>query len=219
LNHTIKKELKMEEKALEELKVQVNNFPEKAGYMTVHSQNTLDRANDFLKDIKGFRKQLDEFFDPNISRLHKAHKEAKAQKTKFEEPLKKAEEIVKEEITTYMVEQDNIRREAEEKARQEAEKRFEEAREAEKAGDKEKAEQIRQEETAVITPLPPEVKAEGTHLVKHWTWEVVDIDKIPRKYFILDELSINKIVREQKKKTDIPGIRVFQEAGIATRTK
>ena len=41
----------MEEKALAELKVQVDNFPDKAGFITVHSQNTLDRANDFLKTI------------------------------------------------------------------------------------------------------------------------------------------------------------------------
>ena len=208
----------MEEKALEDLRVQVIKFPDRAGFITVHSQNTLDRANDFLKDIIRQDKQVDAFFDPNIKGLNKLHKEAIAQKAIFKEPLKKAKEIVKTEITTYMVEQDNIQREAEEKAKQEAEKRFEEAREAEKAGDKEKAEQIRQEETAVITPLPPEATAEGTHLVKHWTWEVIDIDKVPRKHFILDELGINKIVREQKGNTKIEGIRVFQKATTATRT-
>ena len=209
----------MEEKALAELKVQVDNFPDKAGFITVHSQNTLDRANDFLKTIKGFRKQLDEFFDPNISRLHKAHKEAKAQKTKFEEPLKKAEEIVKEEITTYLVEQDNIRKEAEEKAKQEAEKRFEEAREAERAGDKEKAEKIREEETSLATPLPSIATAEGTSLRKRWTWEVEDLKLVPRAYLIVDKVKVSETVRIMKGKTDIPGIQVFQEAGISTRIK
>jgi len=209
----------MEEKALEELRVQVSNFPDRAGFITVHSQNTLDRANDFLKDIKGFRKQLNDFFDPNINRLHKAHKEAKAQKTRFEEPLKKAEEIVKKEITAYLVNQDNIRRETEEKAKQEAEKRFEEARELEKQGMKEEAEKMREEETALVSPLPPIAKAEGTHLTKHWIWELDDIEKVSREYLILDELKINAEVRLKKGETNIPGIRVFQKSGIATRIK
>lgn len=209
----------MEEKALEQLKVQVSNFPDRAGFITVHSQNTLDRANDFLKEIIVWEKQVDDFCDPNISRLNKAHKEALAQKAIFKKPLKEAKEIVKEKITAYLVEQDNIRKEAEEKFRQETEKRFEEARELEKAGEKEKAEKMREEETAIATPLPPVAKAEGTSLRKHWTWEVVDRAKIPQDFLIIDELKVNTTVRTLKDKTNIPGIRVFQEATIATRTK
>ena len=209
----------MEETALERLRVQVSNFPDRASFITIHSQLTLDRANDFLKDIMGFEKQLDDFFDLNINRLHKAHKEAIAQKATFEAPLKESKGIVKEEIKRYLVEQDEIRRKAEEIARQEAEKRFEEARELEKAGDKEEAERIREEETKLATPLPPAVKAEGTSLRKYWTYEVTDIDKVPRKHFILDVKGINEIVQQKKDKTDIPGIRVFQKAGIATSIK
>ncbi|MBA7629292.1 hypothetical protein ES703_36790 [subsurface metagenome] len=209
----------MEEIQLRELRTQSSSFPDRATFISVHSQATLDRANEFVKTIKTFQKQLDEFFDENISRLHKAHKEAKAQKTQFEEPLKRAETIVKEVIRKYLVEQDNIRREAEEKARQEREKKFEEARELEKEGKKEEAEQIREDETALAPVLPPVVKADGTHLRKHWTWQVTDIDKVPKEYFVLDALKINSIVRTMKGKTNIPGIRAFQESTIATRIK
>ena len=207
----------MEEKALQQLRTRSSHFPERAGFIVVNSQNTLIRANDFLKDIKAFLKHLDDFFDENIARLHKAHKEAKAQKTHFEDPPKRALAIVREEIRKYLVGQEKIRREAEEKARQEKEKKFEEARELEKEGKKEEAEQIREDETAVATPLPEVAKAEGTHLRKHWTWEVEDHLKIPGRYFTLDLLKINKEVREQRGKTNIPGIRVFQSSTIATR--
>jgi len=208
-----------ETQQLKDLETRVSSFPDRATFISVHSQATLDRANEFLKTVKAFQKQLDDFFDENINRLHKAHKEAKAQKTQFEEPLNRAEKTVKEEIKKYLVEQDRIRIEAEEKEREEKERKFEEARELEKEGKKEEAEQIREKETALATPLPPVVKTEGTSLRKHWTWEEEDPDKIPRKYYILDRLEINRIVREQKAKTNIPGIRVFQEATVATRIK
>lgn len=204
---------------LKDLETRVSSFPDRATFISVHSQATLDRANEFVKTIKTFQKQLDNFFDENINRLHKAHKEAKAQKTQFEQPLKIAEGIVKEEIRKYLEQQYALRTEAEEKARQEKERKFEEARELEKEGKKEEAEQIRQDETALAPTLPAVVKANGTHLRKHWTWEVDDIDKVPRKLFVLDRLEINKIVREQKGKTNIPGIRVFQESTVATRIK
>jgi len=206
-----------EETQLKELRTQSSHFPERAGFIVVNSQNTLNRANDFLKDIKAFLKHLDDFFDENINRLHKAHKEAKAQKTHFEEPPKKALAIVREEIRKYLVEQEGLRRKAEEKASQEREKKFEEARELEKEGKKEEAEQIREDETALAPALPEVVKTDGTHLRKHWTWQVTDIDKVPKEYFILDTLKINSIVRAMKGKTSIPGIRAFQESTIATR--
>jgi len=209
----------VEEKKLKELENQGLSLPSRATFIIVHSQLTLNRANDFLKDIKAFLKHLDDFFDENINRLHKAHKEAKAQKTHFEEPPKKALAIVREEIRKYLVGQEKIRREAEEKARQEREKKFEEARELEKEGRKEEAEQIREDETALAPSLPEVAKAEGTHLRKHWTWEVVDIDKVPKEYFVIDALKINSIVRGMKGKTSIPGIRAFQESTIATRIK
>ncbi|MBA7534737.1 hypothetical protein ES705_26986 [subsurface metagenome] len=208
-----------EDSKLKDLEVKVSNFPDRATFISVHSQATLTRANEFLKTVKAFQKQLGDFFDENIARLHKAHKAAKAQKTQFEEPLKRAEDIVKEVIRKYLVEQDNIRKEAEEKAKQEKEKKFEEARELEKEGKKEEAEQIRKDETALATPLPPEVKADGTHLRKHWTWQVEDLEKLPKEFFIIDTLRINSIVRTMKDKTNIPGIKVFQEPTVATRIK
>ena len=202
---------------LKDLEIKISSYPDRATFISVHSQATLDRANEFLKDIIGMDKQVDAWFDPTINGLNKLHKEEIKKKSIFKEPLKKAKETVKKEITTYLVEQDDIRKAAEEKARQEAEKKFEEARELEKEGKKEEAEQIRKDETALATPLPPVVKAAGTHLTKYWTWEEEDLDKVPRKWWALDRLAINKEVREQKGKTNIPGIRVFQKSSSTTR--
>jgi len=206
-----------ETQQLKELEIRASSFPARATFITVHSQATLDRANEFLKGIKTYRKQVADLLDPGIKKLNEAKAELLSTKRKLDDPAKEAEEIVKPVITKYLAEQDELRQKEKEKLEQETEKKFEKAREIERLGDKKKAEEIRKAETAVADALPPPVKAAGTFLTKHWTWEEEDLDKVPRKWWILDRLAINKEVREKKGKTNIPGIRVFQKASSKTR--
>jgi len=207
----------MEESQVKELEITAASFPARATFITVHSQATLDRANEFLKGVKTYRKQVADLLDPGIKKLNEAKAELLSTKRKLDDPAKAAEEIVKLVITKYLVEQDELRQKEKEKLEQDAEKRFEKAREIERLGDKKKAEEIRKSETAVTAALPPLVKAAGTSLTKYWTWEEENLDKVPRKWWTLDRLAINKEVREKKGKTDIPGIRVFQKASSKTR--
>jgi len=207
----------MEEAQVKELEITAASFPARATFITVHSQATLDRANEFLKGVKTYRKQIADLMDPAIKKGREAVAENVSIKKRLDDPAKAAEEIVKPVITKYLAEQDELRQKEKEKLEQAVEKKFEEAREIERLGDKNKAEEIRKAETAVADALPPPFKAAGTFLTKHWTWEVEDHLKIPSRYFTLDILKINKEVREKKEKTDIPGIRVFQKASSKTR--
>jgi len=200
-----------------ELKTQALALPEKAGFITVHSQTTLDRANEFLKTVKIFRRNVKDFFEPLKRDLNKAKASLLERIGFLDNPAEEAETIVKKEITRYLTEQEEIRMKAEEEARQEKEKAFEKAREAEKLGFKEEAEKIRKEETKLATPLPPPVKAEGTHLRKNWTYEVTDITKVPREYLMINSVLLNATVRADKEKTNIPGIRAYQETSVSTR--
>lgn len=58
---------------------------------------------------------------------------------------------------------------------------------------------------------------------KRWTWKVVDEDKIPREFFIVDELQVNKLMRAHQKVVagvssmdlKIEGIEFFQEENIS----
>jgi len=207
----------MEEVQIKELEIRAASFPDRASFIIVNSQATLDRANEFIKVIKTYRKGVADLMDPAIKKGREAVAENVSIKKRLDDPAKEAEGIVKPVITKYLVEQDDLRTKAKEELEQDAEKRFEKAREIERLGDKKKAEQIRKEETAVAAALPPPVKAAGTSLAKHWTWEEEDIEKVPRKWWVLDRLGINKEVREKKGKTNIPGIRVFQKASSKTR--
>jgi hypothetical protein len=209
----------MEEARIKQLEVTAASFPARASFIIVNSQATLDRANEFMKEAKTYIKLIDDLMDPAIKKGKAAVAENVSIKKRLQSRAREAEGIIKPVITKYLADQDEIRRKAKEEADQAIEEKFEKARDIERLGDKEKAEEIRKTETAMAEPLPPVVKAAGTYLTKHWAWEEEDpgSDKIPRKYYVLDILEINRIVREQKDKTNIPGIRVFQKASSRTR--
>lgn len=212
----------MEEARIKQLETTAASFPARASFIIVNSQATLDRANEFMKGVKTYIKAIADMMDPAIKKGKAAVAENIAIKKRLQGPAKEAEIIVKPVITKYLADQDEVRRKAKEEADQAIEKKFEKAREIERLGDKEGAEEIRKTETAVAETLPSPVKTAGTHLTKYWTWEEEDPgdpNKIPRKYYVLDVLEINRIVREQKGKTNIPGIRVFQRTSSTTRIK
>lgn len=207
----------MEEARIKQLEVTAASFPARASFIIINSQATLDRANEFMKGVKTYIKAVADMMDPAIKKGKAAVAENNSIKRRLQAPAKEAEGIVKPAITKYLADQDEIRSKAKEEAEEAIEEKFEKARDIERLGDKDKAAEIRKTETAMAKPLPPVVKAAGTYLTKYWTWEAEDPDKIPRKYYVLDILEINRIVREQKDKTNIPGIRVFQKASSRTR--
>ncbi len=209
----------MEEARIKQLEITAASFPARASFIIVNSQATLDRANEFLKVAKTWRKGVADLMDPAIKKGKEAVAENVSIKKRLDAPAKAAEETVKPVITKYLVEQDELRTKAKEELEQDAEKRFEKAREIERLGDKKKAEEIRKSETAVAVALPAPIKAAGTSLRKHWTWAVEDLEKVPKEYFTLDTLKINSLVRSHKGSLKIPGIRVFQSSTIATRIK
>jgi hypothetical protein len=130
---------------------------------------------------------------------------------------------------------DRKQREQEEKARIERERQEKEAaaaREraaamARKFGDEEQAKEIEQAplplpEIEVAPPpelfVPPVARIEptvsrqeGTRKGGTWKFRVVNIDAIPREYFVLDESAINSAIRGTKERTNIPGIEVYFE--------
>ncbi len=54
-------------------------------------------------------------------------------------------------------------------------------------------------------------QSDSTRVRKDWSWEMVDPNKIPRKYRSIDTVAISKAVRTLKESCSIPGIRVYQK--------
>lgn len=207
----------------EELERQAETWPEKARAAKIVDQQTYNAAAEMLLGIKDLRKQIDETFDPIIKSAHEAHKTACDAKKKAESPLADAESIIKRMIGAWSIEQERIRREAEERARIEAAKLEEEMRiqaavnAAEAGADTETVAQIMETPQPIIMPTvaPTFESAVGISTRKVWKYRIVDEKLIPREFLMPNERAISAIVKGMKGKTNIPGIEVYEEIGVA----
>jgi len=216
----------------EELSAEVKSYVKMgASAIVVSNDQELTVADSHIKAIKALKKKVREGYDDIISKAHATWKDAIAKRDEYLKPLEEAEAIIKGKMAPYMEEQARKVREAEERARQaerdaeEAERKAEEerqraAREAMHDGDQVKAEKILAKPVPEIVPEKvdiPEVKElEGTHATKRWTYEVTNIDLVPRSLLMLDRVATNKLVQEKKAHAMIPGIRVFQKTGVSS---
>jgi len=209
-----------------ELETRVTVSVVKAGELIVRDQESLSKANDFLLGVKELRKEIDEVFGPIIEAAYKAHKEAVAQKKKFEEPLLKAEQMVKSKIAGYLAEMERIRKEQEEmKRRAEEEKRRieEEAlrklAEIEKETEIEQVIQVANEKIAIVPEVEVMEKPQtvGIAMREVWKFEIVDEMAIPREYLMPDLAKIRKTVQALKGEAKIPGVRIYSEKELMAR--
>lgn len=104
-------------------------------------------------------------------------------------------------------------------ARKEAEKLAERARKAQESGKVEKAAELlaqAQMKQAVVPTVQAEApKIAGLTTRDNWTFEVVDINLVPREYLCTDDKKIGQVVRATKGTLAIPGIKVIKETKMA----
>jgi DNA repair ATPase RecN len=116
----------------------------------------------------------------------------------------------------------------EEKARKEAEElakagNAEAARKAQEEADKAaaKAEERRQQAAEVFVPAPTIAssveKPQGVSMKKNWKARVIDINKVPRNYMIVNEKMLDGIAKSTKGSLKIEGIEFYSEDVLAIR--
>ena len=178
---------------LEQLKKDALGFPDRAKRLIVHNQETLNLANEFIRDVKAMMKEVANSYDPIISH-------AKAEKKKYYDPLKESEQTAKIHVGAYLTLQAEKRRIAEEEAKKLEEERqkeqdriLTEAKILEDSGKEKEAENILAEiPLPARIDIPSEPEAEGLSLK-----QIVDTERI------------NIIVNKLGGQTKIPGIRVY----------
>ena len=201
-----------------EIETKTMAIPDQARNIAVKNNESMERANTLLLDIKALRKEVEATFKPLAQKAFEAHKAIKQQWDKAEAPLKEGEAILKSSIRNYMDEAERRRREEELRLqeiarREEEERRLAEALLAEAEGNGAEAEAILEE--PAYTPMPT-VKADipkvdNRLFRKVWKFKIVDEGKIPRQYMTPDMIKIGGVVRAMKDKTDIPGIQIYEE--------
>ncbi|MEN6560890.1 MAG: hypothetical protein ABFD52_08965 [Acidobacteriota bacterium] len=221
---------KPEPKAITAIVARSSSALDKARALVIKTQEDLTAADLFRQDIMGLLKSIDETFDPQISRAHALHKSLLEEKKKFADLPNQALDIIKPKIADYLQEQDRLRFQAEREAelkRQEAKRLTEKAVDKawelvdqDKAGEAEDIVQKAGKEAEAIqatAPAIPEKPMANVSLRELWDFEIVDVDKIPRKYMVPDLVTIGKVVRAMKHQTDIPGIRAIKKTAIADK--
>lgn len=217
---------------IQSLEQRALGFPDLARQIKVVDLESLKKANEFLLGVRSMRKEISAVFDPIITKAHKAHMEAVAQKKKAELPLTDAEKIVGPEIAAYKRKEEEerrraleeIRRKEEERRRQEEELRRK-AEEAEKEGEtrwagdyKEKADQISKSTLKKDLKEAPQVtKTDKTYVRRDWKWRLEDESKVPREFLTLDSSKVTRYVKLNKDKANIPGIEVYYEDNVSVR--
>lgn len=56
-----------------------------------------------------------------------------------------------------------------------------------------------------------------TGIQQHWVFEVEDLDKVSRKYLIIDEKMVNAAIKGKHGARDIPGLRIYDKGKVTTR--
>ena len=203
----------------------------KAKELRITDQATLTQANEYLKQAKQIRAEIDKTFDPHIAQLHKSHKDLLAEKRRFTDPLEQAEKILRPAIGTYLHEQeqraleaDRARRRAEEEAERKANEATDLSHALIKNGDIEEAEKIasgaKVEVRQILDNRPEAVEdpiTDNNQKRTTWHFEITDEAAIPREYLMVNETKIGQVVRAMKDQTNIPGVKAFPKRSVSTR--
>lgn len=194
-----------------------------ADTVEVTNQQDYEVASVWTKACIDLKKKIVDFFAPMKKKAHEAHQAVRDNEKKHLDPVEKAIGILKGKMTTWYMEEQRKVREQEEKVRQEAirqaeEARLKEAEELEKNGEAEKAEEVLS--APVLAPVfkHQEVeKPKGVSYRDNWKFKITDEAKIPREYLMPDQQKIAGVVKAMKKKTEIPGIEVYNDPIQVTR--
>lgn len=215
---------------VEKAKADALAIPERIMALAIRDQQSLDVFNGLLVEVDARLEYFSDLYDPQIAKANALHKSLLADKKKLTDPLERAKKAGREKVAEYLYQEDQKRLAAErakqladEKAKREAEKAVDKAHELIQKGQDAKAEVVVDKATEKIeaikaaAPVVPEKPVADFSLRETWEFEVTDAALVPRKYLIVDEVTIGKIVRAMKHQTDIPGISAYPKHSVASK--
>jgi hypothetical protein len=198
-----------------ELSNSAKKMLQQAQALTVETAAEYEEAAVVLQNLTVREKEVEarkaELWDP-LAKL------TKSVQALFNQPLKvldQAKKLVSGKMGAYAVEQRNIALAAQQRANQEAEDaRQKLLAKAERAADdgnharaevlEARAESIQAD--AVESDIP---KVSGIQLRERWLFEVIDPDKVPREFLMVDERLIRAEVNAKGSLARIPGVRIW----------
>jgi hypothetical protein len=185
-----------------------------AKMIEVVSHDTEKDATDDLTLIKELTKEIDGTRKSIVSPINDVVNTINQAFRKILDPLKEADGILRKKVVQYKQDVERQIREAEETNRmaQEVARR--------------QAEHNFGEFTVDTTPVQAPITAKTTRatvgtssLTETWKYRVVDFDKVPREYLVVDDAMLSTIAKKHHDKKPVPGIEFYPENGLQVRKK
>ena len=216
----------------QQLTQEVTDIEFRAESFVIQTPEDYEAAGEFGKLLKQKAAEVTGFFKPMKDSAYQAHKAVCDREKAMLTPLKNAEKIVKKTMGDYLMEQERIRREAEEAARraaeEERERKLKEAMALEAAGDKEGAEAaveeavVMDEATGYSVPAPVKPKVSGVSTSKDREITSIDTAKVPVNFNGMelrpvDQAAVMRLIRASNGSIAIPGIAYREVAKMSFR--
>lgn len=167
--------------------------------LIVEDKDDIEFASKMLREVKGKKKFLEGERGKVTYHLNEA---LEIIRSWFRDPIKlltQCEKILKEKIDDAMEEMERKQQEALDKASKAA-----------MSGKKSSARRALEDaKAAEIGPI------EGIQVRAGWDYEIVDFNKIPRKWLCVDDPMLKAHIRSKKGDVQIPGIKVIKKNSIA----
>ena len=207
----------MENTEIQEVTTLALAVPDQAKQLTVIANNDdYIKAGNILLTIKDLRKKIEASYKKIKQTIDAEKKTVLEEEREQDKPLLEAENWIKPLISSYLAEQEKIRKAEEDRLREQArlaeeERQLQAALAAEQSGNKEDAQAII-DEPVYVPPIVVQKsvpKVAGISMSKQWKYRIVDINKIPREYMMPDEKRIGGVVTKMQGQVPIPGVEIY----------
>ncbi len=213
--------IELTERDQKEIIVSAEGHVRSAAAMVIAEKADAEHAADLTRWIKQTAKKAEEQRVRLVKPLNDHVKMINAEYAKITEPLKQAEQVLKDKLLAWQ-QAEQARLAAEEAARRaEDDRLIAEAQAAKQAGDAEREaaliEQMRQQPPVFSGHAPPVRGELGTvaSVRKIWTYEVVDAAQVPREFMQIHDKAVRAAIAEGA--LAIPGLRIFAVESVAIR--
>lgn len=211
---------------------EISSIEKTAEALVIRTEEDYAYAGSILRDQKSLQKKIEDFMEPMRKASYDAYKAVMDRKNAMLEPLKKVERILKPKMAKYSMEQERLRKEAEEKMRKlaqaEIDRKLEEAAKAESNGDHAAAEYAMAEAEVLdsVSSIPvqskPTMKLTGISQMKTWEIKKIDLSKLPCEFAgalirPADEKAIMALIKATKGNIVIPGVEYEETVSLSVR--
>ena len=215
---------------IEQVKSAAIDYRKKCLDVVIVDQASFNEANELLKEAKRHIKMVDEKLGPAKAKAYGAYKEIQELIKELQDPFQRVEKDLKSKVGEYILEQDRIRRVQEEKIRKEAEeRRLKDAQVLEEAGLNIDADELLDKKIRVnSSDITPKLQKSGTGASIRWYAEVTDLKAlvgavshgdIPLAAVLPNMAFLNSQAAQDKDAMNIPGVKAVSKTSVSVRAQ